>query len=312
MRVSVRRSGNQGESGAVLLLVAAVVVFIGVFLMMGLGVFDTRDDYDSRRITYARSERIINFLSSFAQNYDRIPCPANPAIAAGTANYGTEDRGGSGTACNRREGMIPFRALGLTQSDVRDGWGNIFSYGVSPVFTIGDTLADSGINVFNACRQLESWVTDAEEHIPPAPNKQTAARNMNPAKAKFCCPGNGAGWPSAGSDIRIFTDSVGGNDVPEYPGGRTTDATAYGDMDSGGTGGVSASQTSEALAFVLISPGADGVINPENGNGDGIYLSRPLVPVPGDPNYFDDMLFYRTQVLLYAKLNNGVCFIPFR
>lgn len=313
MRVSVRRTDRSSESGVVLVLVAMAVVFIGVFAMLGLGVFETRDFHDSERITRERVDDLMNHLSSFAQQYGRIPCPANPALDPNLAGFGKEDRPAAGALCSNNEGIFPFRALGLSYRDGQDGWGNYFVYRVSPVFTNLDGINDTGENIFNACRQASVWVGTDDEDI-PAGGTESSERNYHPRKAKFCCPGNAAPFEGHLTDIRIYTDAVGGTPVPDDPGVRSDSGSGvYGDINDGTPPGVPAADTSSAFAFVILSMGPDGVVNnPENADGDRDFVNPTRVVAEGSPNYHDDLLFYKTQIQLYARLNNASCFVPFR
>lgn len=318
-----RKSAEEktGEEGIVLVLVAVAVVVIGVFAVLGLGMFKTRDRADFERETRARQERVVDQLSSFAQIYGRIPCPANPGLAATDAAFGQEDRGGPGALCNRTEGLVPFRALGIQASDALDGWGQFMTYGVSPVFTALDAKADTGINIHNFCRRVRIWVFDTPRGVLPDGTTLTPAtdRNFNPRKAKFCCPA--LAWDGGpGQDVRILRSSGGIPvvGVPPVRSGGEGDIALREDDDTNMTG------TSEAVAFALVSHGANesGAYVPavgrlpgavgdeaENADGDRDFVSRARVDA-GGAAVFDDIVAWRTNYSLFAQLNSSGCMTP--
>lgn len=322
MRVPLKRDSNAtGEEGVLLVLVALAVVVIGVFVALGLGIFRTRERTDFESLTRARQEALVDHLASFAQSYGRIPCPADPGLARTDVGFGVEDRAGPGAVCDRIEGLPPFRALGLQERDVIDGWGRFMTYGASPVFAALDGRSDAGINIHNFCRRVRIWVFDAPRGVLPDGASLTPAsdRNFNPRKAKFCCPA--LGWNGGpGGDVRILR-SAGGIPVvgaPPVRSGGEGDISIREDDDSNMTG------TSEAVAFALVSHGANGSgawvpgagripgtggDEDENADGDRDFVSRARVDA-GGAGGFDDMVAWRTNYSLFAELNSSGCMTP--
>jgi hypothetical protein len=55
------------------------------------------------------------------------------------------------------------------------------------------------------------------------------------------------------------------------------------------------------------SVGADEQFNIDGGRN--YVVSRPVNATPG-PNYFDDIVIWRTQITLMGELNNASCYEP--
>ena len=332
MHVPVTTNNRRNpESGAALILVAVAMIFLGIFMTLGLGVFETKEQPDFVRITHENGELLIDQLASFTQEYGRLPCPASNA-GAGSSAFGLENRNNGTGNCNSLTGIVPFRALGLQEADVLDGWGHYFTYAASPVFTNLDHINDNGpgTTVYDMCRRANLWVSDGHRTLLPADgnggqgggDNSGVMRNLNPRKAKFCCPDDAAPFAVPGTDLQV-TGS------PDFPLNRNVGADR-GNIDTAdGIAGVAANSSSEAFAVVLVSHGEDGsgaftgnggtlplpavasANETENADGDNTFADGARILTSG-PNYFDDILFYRTNWSLFAELNSATCTRPFR
>lgn len=45
----------------------------------------------------------------------------------------------------------------------------------------------------------------------------------------------------------------------------------------------------------------------ENADGDNVFVDQPTITTTGSPNYFDDIVLWRTQFSLYNELSNATC-----
>lgn len=361
MQESVRH--NPSESGIALILVAVAVVVVGVFMALGLGIFDMPDQRDFEKETRQRMDRLVDQLSEFAQEYGRVPCPADPSVNTGTAAFGWEARtGGAGSACSVAVGVVPFRSLGLDTRDGQDGWSRYFTYSVSPVFATLDGVPDHGVQIFNECRIELMWVDSIERLDPEGNGDRTKPAdlinggadintNLNPTKAKFCCPGIAAPFADPNTDL-VIRDAAGvripTRALPD-PDGRTytvrstasnvpgpdangpvgVPGTLYADIDTPFTLPGTYSGNASAFAFVLVSHGqnglgafqTDGTANripgvlpgsAEEENGD---VDITFVDRPRiltpGANYYDDFIEYRTQQTLYGELGRKSCIKPY-
>ncbi len=119
------------SQGISLILVPLVFIVIGAFIVAIWN--DTKPQQFHKQIELQdKMERVRVALSVFAQKHSRLPCPADPSDT-GTA-FGAEDMPEIGEACDVVEGVVPYKTLGIPQSDALDN-GYYFTYAVSPTYT---------------------------------------------------------------------------------------------------------------------------------------------------------------------------------
>ena len=121
------------SKGFSLVELAVALAIIALLLAGALIPLSTQMDVRNVADTQRSMESIRDAITGFAQANGRLPCPANGAIAAGTAGAGTEQV--SGSTCigggSVFFGAVPWATLGVPEVD---GWGRRFSYWVSPIF----------------------------------------------------------------------------------------------------------------------------------------------------------------------------------
>jgi hypothetical protein len=315
-------TSRQSEQGTILIVVVAVVMLMSVIMLLGLGGLHLVDNQDRTLETSKRQEFLIRELSSYVQRTNELPCPANPA-----ADPGGRDFGFARASCgiDSAAGLIPFRTLHLSEHDAKDGWGRFMTYKISPV--LANTM--KGHNIFMRCRRFPWFDGD-----PPPPAQPM---NVFPEKARFCCPSDDGGFPPA-ADLQVYAsaaDIPGGITIGKT--GRKDDPSYYDDIDKpvniGAQGALAqipeAAGNEELFAVAIISHGQNGTgawlanrtderlsaaagtdeqINFSNGLA---VVSRPANTTPG-PNYFDDIVIWRTQISLMGELNNASCYAPWR
>ena len=239
--------------------------------------------------------------------------------------------------------MVPFFTLGLPPEMARDGWGNYFTYAVSPVFArhnIETSTIDAG-DVHGRCRH-QGW-TGIEPGIDD--------RTRNAVKARFCCMDQRDPTYAPNTDLIIRhadgtllspTRGADGNLIfpsptpppPTSPPGadriyanvhiRTSSLVPPDDIS------VPEAFNSGVLApaFVLVSHGEDGFgaylangstnrvttgtgspTQQENSGGDfRIFVDGP--PDRAGNNYFDDIVRWMTQDGLIAAHGALSCQYP--
>ena len=79
---------------------------------------------DAREDTKKRLAVAAAALDSYAATTWRLPCPADPALAAGTEVTATA------ATCANADGTLPWATLGLNSDAGLDGWGRKISYRV--------------------------------------------------------------------------------------------------------------------------------------------------------------------------------------
>jgi len=143
VQVKVYRS-----SGFTLVEMAIVLALIGLILGTGLTLLSAQQDQRRIEDTKARLSDAREALIGFAIVNGRLPCPADPTIANGTANAGIArtaiPTGCTTDAAGTIQGDFPWATLGLPETDA---WGHRFTYRVSATFARSTplfTLSDEG------------------------------------------------------------------------------------------------------------------------------------------------------------------------
>lgn len=175
-------SSPRRKSGFTLIEMAAVMVITGA-LMSGalIGVPQYLNNLKAKQ-TQRKMDLVMNALSVYSQRNFRLPCPADTV----GATRGTERSNGYcfQNASDRQlysqtEGVVPWKALGLAERDVIDGWGHYITYKPAPQLTANTYApemqsANNGLDIHNACRTKIWYNADGTIHV----NRQ---------KALFCC-----------------------------------------------------------------------------------------------------------------------------
>ncbi len=162
--------------------------------------------------TERQMEKINDRLASYVHKNNRLPCPADPAA---TSQFGAERASCTGADV---VGVVPFRALGLKENEVRDSWGNFITYHVSPAFAINaaDVPDNDHNQVHEFCRS-EDWITDPfNPEGPPTPDAMpywalnSNFSNINEKKTELTSPdGNVSLTLDNNLAYQQYRDSVG-------------------------------------------------------------------------------------------------------
>lgn len=328
---------------AVVMIIAALVLAAVVALLLPLisaaRTLETRE----------KMNKISDALAVYAVSNNRLPCPAEAKQVPASTPFGYEDgSGANGTGvpspvCPRTQGIVPFRTLGLPGDMAMDGWGNYFTYAVSPSFA-QDTASGNPQTVHPVCRTRD-WVYTESFNA----DGSSVVANRNPSKARFCCP------PDIAGDITVIDEEVVGNSVIGFPRNPGPDGWQRPeilmrpvDTDAGGfdpvacTGGDLLRDTdanylvvpqvppecarSTDVAYVLISHGQNGSgaynistgtpldvpaspLEMENADGDSIFREHIWRSDTGDAKQMDDIVLWRTQDMIFAA-QGETCLLP--
>jgi hypothetical protein len=72
-------------------------------------------------------------LVQFVTQQKRLPCPADGQLPSSDSNAGIEGaHDATGCTTNQQHGVVPWRALGLAEADILDGWDRRLTYRTFP------------------------------------------------------------------------------------------------------------------------------------------------------------------------------------
>ena len=127
--------------GFTLVEIVVVLLIFGIVLAMAAAITRGVVAGQKRSLTATRIATVDAALVQFVMQQRRLPCPSDGTRAGTNANAGIEDRaGGNCTAVNT--GVVPWRALGLTETEVTDGWDRRLTYRVD-----ANLAADGGMDM---------------------------------------------------------------------------------------------------------------------------------------------------------------------
>lgn len=123
------------QNGFTLVELGMVLVVIGLITGAIFNYMSHSTKKENDFLTINKQQKIALALSNFAQSHGYLPCPSRTTSGSGTTDSPSigeaARRCDSTTAHAQRYGIVPFKTLGLSQSDIIDGYGNPFSYAVS-------------------------------------------------------------------------------------------------------------------------------------------------------------------------------------
>ena len=143
MNTSNTRAPSRGftliEVVMVLLIVSVVIAMAAV---MTRGVVGAQ----KRSLTATRMSGVEVSLVQFVVQKKRLPCPADGTLDATNNNAGLEGaRTATGGCTAQQDGVVPWRALGISEADATDGWDRRLTYRAGPLLA-----ADNGLDI-SAC-----------------------------------------------------------------------------------------------------------------------------------------------------------------
>ena len=111
------------SAGFTLVEMAVVIIIMGIMLTLGLRLLQATQNNAAWSETKLKQERIKVALIGYLRTNGNLPCPDSALPPTGVA---------PGTCLViAGRGVPPWQTLGLSVSDVQDGWSNFFTYRVA-------------------------------------------------------------------------------------------------------------------------------------------------------------------------------------
>ncbi|MDP2219788.1 MAG: hypothetical protein Q8K34_06270 [Hydrogenophaga sp.] len=247
------------------------VLVLGASTLALQAAKQTRRPLAELRTTEQRLVRIEQALKAYGVIQARLPCPARGDAVSIDADFGLADPNNANPTCTSPDGVVPWRTLGIPQSEAMDGWGRFISYRV-PVDAVGPP-SSAGMTGVNAAD-----MTSCNTALPPPPvpipaltcppSHDVSVEEYMAARLGFTVTVDGANRTQIGWVLVSHGPSGLGAWLPE---GRRMPLPVIGDERT---------NTSATLVYVQRIP----EVLAANG--------QPLNP-SGDANHFDDVVRFQ-------------------
>lgn len=158
--------------GFTLVELAVVITIIGVLIAAGTAAVRAQIDVAKNNATKTRLETAKQAITSYISRNKHLPCPAVPTLTQTALGYGMEAANpGVCTsvpviAGSTVRGILPWRSLGMTDADGKDGWGRMFTYQVTRTAT---GLTAVNVSAMTGSINVYSGVPTTNCPLPPAP-----------------------------------------------------------------------------------------------------------------------------------------------
>lgn len=152
--------------------------------------------------TKDRQEQIAHAVGAFAVVNSRTPCPADPNAIPAQKGMERDHCSDSKSAL----GIVPYRDLGLTESQAKDGYGRYFTYVVPAQLRAGS-------QPINVCKLDPIIPIQIKDQDGTAVN-QTSYGINNPVVLAIISHGPARSGESMHSEEKINSDSLTFNDGP--------------------------------------------------------------------------------------------------
>lgn len=340
-----KRRFSKGQAGFSLVELSVVIFIIGI-MTAGLLHMVIPIVKESRLLeTQAKLSKIARAVDFYAFQNNSLPCPGNALVTAANPPFGFQANSGANgdvipSDCGGvRDGIVPFKTLGIPQDWVIDSDKKYITYAISPGFVL-DPNADGPVHM--RCRTMDWYSADIvyeptdDDGNPATPDVTTdpILVHKNPKKARFCCSGN-----NLGEDLDIRD----ANNIPVIRSIQGTPAVTINTRDA-----LVADYTSTDISYpnpmvantqvpvtsrivapvyILVSHGEHGggsynvnaggrfpFVNPtaaetENANNDQLFFDIARQDRSNAERQYDDEVLWRTQYTVFAEQGQS-CSLP--
>ncbi len=121
-------------TGFTLIEIVMVLLIFGIVIAMAAAITRGVAASQKRSLTTTRMAGVDAALVQFVLQQRRLPCPGDGTLVSSNNNAGVEGaRNAGGCTGNQQNGIIPWRALALTETDASDGWDRRLTYRLDPL-----------------------------------------------------------------------------------------------------------------------------------------------------------------------------------
>ena len=297
-----RRRRHDAPEGFTLIEIVVVLFILGVVISMAAVLTRGVSAAQKRSITTTRLAAVDAALVQYVQQQRRLPCPADGSVAStSTAPVpgieGARTSAGCTAAGGNYEtnGVVPWRALGLSENDITDGWGRRITYRVDPVLA-----ADAA---------LDMSYCDAAGQEAPRFSTATVARACNTActsTALTSCTEPGVFIIGKGLTVKKVSGVTVMN--PNPGAGLPNTGAAYVLVSAGETGGGAYINTGTLGASTL----TDGTEESKNyasasyvSAAATYYVDDTINDTSGAATHFDDILLRPSVMNVISRAGLG-------
>lgn len=126
--------------GFTLVEIVVVLLIFGIILAMAAAITRGVVSSQKRSVTATRMAGVDAALLQFVIQQRRLPCPSDGTRPSTDNNAGIEDRDGGGNCTAMATGVVPWRALALTETEATDGWDHRLTYRIDPVLGVNNGM----------------------------------------------------------------------------------------------------------------------------------------------------------------------------
>lgn len=127
--------------GFTLVEIVVVLFILGIVISMAVAITNALSASQRLSTTTTRLAAIDTAIVQYVMQQKRLPCPADGTLPSGNASAGIEVvPGAGGCSTNEANGVVPWRALGLAETDIMDGWNRRMTYRIDPTLAKASAL----------------------------------------------------------------------------------------------------------------------------------------------------------------------------
>jgi prepilin-type N-terminal cleavage/methylation domain-containing protein len=203
---------RRAQAAFTIVELAVVMAIIGLLLAGAMMTLTAQAEQRALDETRRRLNAAVDALVAYAVVNGRLPCPANPAGAAGEESPNT----GTGICTNPYNGLLPARTIGFQPTDDAffglDAWQNRIRYvvagvtlapdcggvgGAMPHFTVAATLKTNGMSCKPNLNDLDVVCSSVGAGVSPSCN--SSQRVVAQQTAAFIVYSIGKNGPNPGA-----------------------------------------------------------------------------------------------------------------